>query len=104
MFDDVRFVHVTAGIKGIYENVCSNLFMDGSSHPFCGNLLSFTFEEKGQIVLNSNLFFTFLIGVKLHIIPSKISLLCSNSSSTFTRLHRNNVLNFLHIIPGGVFL
>jgi DNA replication protein DnaC len=42
--------------------------------------------------------------VKLHIIPSKISLLCSNSSSTFTRLHRNNVLNFLHIIPGGVFL
>ena len=63
MFDDVRFVHVTAGIKGIYENVCSNLFMDGSSHPFCGNLLSFTFEEKGQIVLNSNLFFTFLIGI-----------------------------------------
>lgn len=39
-----------------------------------------------------------LNGVKPHIIPSKISLLCSNSSSTFTRLHHNNVLNFLHII------
>ena len=52
----------------------------------------------------ANIEFTSRNNVKLHIIPSKISLLCSNSSSTFTRLHRNNVLNFLHIIPGGVFL